>query len=49
MFWTDDNYNRVYRAPLDGSTSGTILVNSGLSCPRKPLCKVLAMTSPPPC
>ena len=32
MYWTDDTYNRIYRADLDGSNS-RILLSTGLSCP----------------
>ena len=33
MFWTDINNNRIVRGFLSGSTSTTVLVNSGLETP----------------
>ena len=32
MFWTDDTYNRIWMANLNG-TNATLLLNSDLSCP----------------
>ena len=32
MFWTDDTYNRIWMANLNG-TNATLLINSDLSCP----------------
>lgn len=32
MFWTDDTYNRIWMANLNGSNA-TILIGSDLSCP----------------
>ena len=34
IFWTDDSYNRIWMASLDGSNA-TILISSALSCPGK--------------
>ena len=32
MFWTDDTYNRIWTAGLDG-TNATVLISTDLSCP----------------
>ena len=32
VFWTDDCYNRIWMANLDGSNA-TVLISSALSCP----------------
>ena len=32
MFWTDDVYNRIWMANLNGSNA-TILISSGITCP----------------
>lgn len=32
MFWTDDTYNRIWMAKLNG-TRATTLITTGLSCP----------------
>ena len=32
IFWTDDSYNRIWMANLDGSNA-TVLISSSLSCP----------------
>lgn len=34
MYWTDDSNNRIYSANLDG-TNSTILISTGLNCPRR--------------
>ena len=32
MFWTDDTYNRIWRAKLNG-TQASIMISTRLSCP----------------
>ena len=32
MLWTDDTYNRIWKAKLDG-TRATVIISTRLSCP----------------